>query len=214
MDTTYYALIGDLVGSRRIEDRLTVQRQLKDEVEGLNRDLGDSAAVPFRLTAGDEVQGLLRNPEAAVDVVVRMGDQLHPQTFAWGLGAGPVATDLSDDVSTVDGPCLHRARDAVEKAGRAGTWMRTEGLPPLEASLLEALMALLGALRSDWTEKELDYARAARTRSQREVAEAFGVNESTVSRGLSRAHFRTVVEGEQAARKLLGSLRERGSGRR
>ncbi|MEX2530497.1 MAG: hypothetical protein WD960_06980 [Gemmatimonadota bacterium] len=149
-----------------------------------------------------------------MDVVVRTGDELHPHRFAWGLGAGPVATELSGDISTVDGPCLHRARDAVEEAGRTGRWLQAEGLPAPKGSFLEPLMALMGALRSDWTEKELAYVRAARTRSQREVADDFGVNESTVSRGLARAHFRTVVEGEEAARRLLGSLGEWEAGTR
>jgi hypothetical protein len=206
VNDTYYALIGDLVASRRMTNRPAVQRRLKDVLAALNEGLGGALAVPLRLTAGDEVQGLLRHPEAVVEVVTRTGDEIHPARFAWGLGAGPVATDLSDDISVVDGPCLHRARDAVREASRSGLWLEVQGLPPLEGAVLRALMGLMGAIRSDWTRKELTYARAARSGSQREVAERFGVNESTVSRGLSRAHFRTVLEGEQAARELLGSV--------
>ncbi len=207
MDETYFALIGDLVASRRMEDRRGVQRKLSTVLEALQEELGDAVAAPFRLVAGDEVQGLLRDPEAVVAVLRRIGDEVHPERLVWGLGAGPVATDLSEDISLVDGPCLHRARDGVRKAGRSGRWLEPEGLPRLETEVLGALFALLGAIRADWTARELEYVREARGRSQRDVAERFGVNESTVSRGLARAHFRSVLDGEDAARAIFRSLR-------
>lgn len=191
-----------------MEHRRSVQRRIMELVGALNQDLADAVAVPFKLTAGDEIQGLLRDPRAAVEILRRAGDEVHPERFVWGLGAGEIATDLSTDVSMIDGPCLHRARDAVTQAGSSGRWLEANGLPPFETTLLSALLDLLGAIRSEWTDKELLYAREARLHSQTAVAEKLDVNQSTVSRALARAHFRTVVDGENAARALLASLTE------
>lgn len=205
-DRVFHALIGDMVGSREIEGRGDVQRRLIEILRALNDSLGSAVAVPLRLTSGDELQGLFVAPGAVVDVLSRIADELHPVTFAWGVGVGGISTELTDDIAMVDGPCLHRARRALEGAQRAGNWIGVEGLPALEGEVLSALLNLIGALRSEWTETEGRYAREARGRSQREVAEDFGVHDSTVSRALARAHFRTVLAGEEAARILLEAV--------
>lgn len=224
----YLALIGDVVGSRELEDRAGVQRRLRGLLEALNRELGapgegedplqgaadaDGArrgkregpplAAPLAVTAGDEIQGLLLRPDAAVDVLVRLADGLHPVRIAWGLGAGKLETDLHGDVSLLDGPCFHRAREALERATKDGAWARAVGLDPAVDRGLSALFRLVGAVREGWTETQARYARAVRGRLQKEVAERFDVSPSVVSESLKAARFRELVEAEAAARALL-----------
>lgn len=203
--TTYFTLIGDIVSSRDLTDRAGVQRRLGRALEDLNDAFRGSTAAPLKLIKGDEVQGLLREGEAVVDLMTGIGDAIHPARMVWGLGHGPLATDLTGDVDLLDGPCFHRAREALGRASLTGAWLATEGFPSPHGEAVSALMSLVGAIRSDWTETRLRYVIHARQGSQRDVAERFDVNESTVSRALARAHFARVVEGEAAARALLGS---------
>lgn len=160
-------------------------------------------AAPLELTAGDEVQGLLRRPEGAVDVVVRLADRLHPAEMVWGLGRGPIATDLYPEVAAIDGPCFHRARSALEAAAREGSWVRVDGFPAPHDQVLSALFRLAHGIRSRWTDTQARYVSAVRGRLQKDVAREFGVDDSTVSESLKKAHFRAVEAGEEAARALL-----------
>lgn len=204
---TFYALIGDIVGSRELPNRAEVQRRLAREIEALNDRLGDERlAAPLRLVAGDELQALLADPAAAVEIAVGLADALHPVALRWGLGAGPLDTDLDPDVSLLDGPCFHRARRALDAAADDDTWLRAEGFPAPYSATVSALFRLMGAIRSDWTETQARYVREVRGRLQKEVAERFDVNRSTVSRALASARFRDVREGERAARELLRRL--------
>ena len=217
----YAALIGDVVASRELEDRAGVQRRLRGLLSELNRQLreggGEAAepgggkaapgrpplAVELGVTAGDEIQGLLLRAEAAVDVMVRLADELHPVRITWGIGIGDLETDLEGDVSLLDGPCFHRARSALERAARDGAWARLEGIDPVLDRGLSALFRLMGAVRDGWTETQARYARATRGRLQKEVAEEYGVSPSVVSESLKAARYRDVLEGEAAARELL-----------
>ncbi len=203
----YFALIGDLVDSRSLSDRSGVQDRLRAVIETLNGTQGGSFAAPLRLTAGDELQGLTRNPEILVDVVVSVSDAVLPAALAWGMGYGPVSTALDPDVSMVDGPCFHRARAAVEGARKSGRWLELRGVSGARGEAIPALFNLVGALRSGWTARQAEVVRAARGRLQVEVAEALGVHASTVSRTLAAAHFDAVLEGEAAARSLLAAVR-------
>ena len=204
-EPVYFALIGDVVGSRELEDRAAIQRKLEKALESLNEEMRgtDALTSPIKLTAGDEVQGLLRDAARAVDIVVRIADDLHPISVAWGLGAGPISTDLGKDVALLDGPCFHHARDAVTAAGEQGAWLRTGGLPEPHGESVSALFRLMGAVRSRWKPAQVRYIRAVRGHLQKEVAEIHDVDESTVSKALQAARFRAVEEGEAAARTLL-----------
>src|SRR5210317_951567 len=113
---SYFVLIGDLVASRELDDRAEVQARFKGAVADLNRTMGDQLAAPLKLTAGDEVQGLTQSPEVFVEILTHTSEVLAPVEISWGIGFGELATALADDVATLDGPCFHRAREAVEAA--------------------------------------------------------------------------------------------------
>ncbi len=203
---SYFAIIGDLVGSRQMNDRAAVQLRFREAVDEANDVAHGHLTVPLKLTAGDEVQGITGRPETLVEIMVRVSDALAPASLAWGWGYGELTTDLVDDVSLLDGPCLHRARDAVEAAKKASSWLEISGFPEPSAQVLSALMNLIGSVRAGWTERQAEVVRASRGRLQVEAAELLGVGPSTVSRALSSAHASRVFAGEEAAKALLESL--------
>lgn len=200
---TFYALTGDVVGSRELSDRAEVQRRIRDAVSRLNRDLDPEPAAPLRVVSGDEVQGLLVRPEGAVEVVTRIADALHPVAVAWGLGSGPLTTDPSDDVSVLDGPCFHRSREALEAAESEGRWVVIRGFDAPHDPVLTTLLDLVWTLRSSWTDTQMKYVRDARSRSQTDVAALHDVSRQAVSKVLDAAHFGVVLDGEEAARRYL-----------
>ncbi|MDP2480378.1 MAG: SatD family protein [Candidatus Palauibacterales bacterium] len=202
---TPVVVIGDIVESRSLPDRAGVQRRLLEAVDAINAEEAEGLAAALRLTTGDEVQAVLADPAAAVELITRLSDALRPVELAWGLGRGPLTTDWSDDVSAMDGPCFHRARAAVEEAADEGVWLRALGFSAVDDRVLSGLFRLLGVLRAGWTDTQFAYVRALRGATQRQVAERFGRDETTVSRTLSRAHVHDVLEAEGAARALLAA---------
>lgn len=203
---SYFAIIGDLVGSRQMTDRAAVQVRFREAVDEANEVAHTHLTVPLKLTAGDEVQGITDQPEALVEIMVNLSGALAPASLAWGWGYGELTTDMLDDVSLLDGPCLHRARDAVSAAKKGSSWLEIAGFPEPAAQVLSALMNLIGSVRADWTERQAEVVRASRGRLQVEAAERLGVGPSTVSRTLSAAHASRVFAAEEAAKALLASL--------
>jgi hypothetical protein len=203
---SYFAIIGDLVRSRKMADRAAVQLRFRKAVDAVNDAVAPRLTVPLKLTAGDEVQGITRRPETLVEIMVRLSDALAPQRLAWGWGYGELTTDLVEDVALLDGPCLHRAREAVDSAKKGSSWLEISGFTEPSAHVLSALMNLVGAIRSGWTERQAEVVRASRGRLQVEAAQALGISPSTVSRTLSAAHATRVFAGEEAAQAFLRSL--------
>ena len=200
---SFVALIGDVEASRQTQDRAQLQRDLERATARVSRALGPALAAPLTLTAGDEIQGLFRDPAAAVDAVVEVGDAVFPARLVHGLGLGPLETDLGPDPALLDGPCFHRAREALLEARRGGGWVVARGLREPGDVVVSALFRLLGELRSRWTEIQAEHVRHAREGPQKEVAERLRKAESTVSESLKAAGFQAVLEGEAALRVAL-----------
>lgn len=199
----WLALLADLVGSRRVADRAAVQRRMLEAVEALNARYADDLAAPLAVSRGDEVQGLFARRDAVVPVIVELADVLHPVEWCCGVGWGGLSTPLGAEVVRLDGPAFHGARVALERAQGDGRWLAVEGIGSATGEVLESLFALMQALRRRWTDRQIEFIRAARGALQKDVAARFDVSPSTVSESLKAAGFGAVQEGEAAAAALL-----------
>src|SRR5690606_12400826 len=125
----FLAVMADVQGSRDIPDRAAFQRRRLGTRRRLNRALArERLPAGFRITAGDEIQGLLADPADLVDVTRELADELHPVRRVFGAGWGRLTTDLVDDVAALDGPCFHAARRGVVEAARRGAMGAGRGL--------------------------------------------------------------------------------------
>lgn len=208
----FVAVTADLVGSRDSEDRRGLQRRLLAQLKTTSKALGRALVADVQLTAGDEVQALLRTPAATMRLMQELADAVHPVQFTFGLGYGGLSTALparrdARRLPLLDGPCFHAAREALAAARERGAWAAAAGFgawqPPLDA-----LLELLGNLRQGWTEKQGTYAAAARGAAQKDVAHRFGVNPSVISESLKGARFELVRRGEAGVEALLRHFAE------
>ena len=176
----YFVLIGDLVASRELDNRAEVQSRFQDAIAFLNRTVGDQLTAPLGLTAGDEVQGVTRRPQVFVDIITHTSESLAPVEVSWGVGFGDLATSLADDVAGLDGPCFHRAREAVDLAKKRSSVLAVRGIEEPDGKLLSAIMNLIGSVRSAWTERQLEVVRKSRGKMQKDVARSLKVEPSTI----------------------------------
>jgi hypothetical protein len=203
-ETSYLALIGDLRGSRQRTDRAQLQMRMLASAAAIVDALGEDVVTRPALLRGDEIQCLLRRPAAALDAVLRIEAHLLPRDLRFGLGWGPLSTDLGPQVLALDGPCFHRARHALDEARRRKVWMRVEGLGDDRDATLDGIFHLLGSVRWGWTEAQAETVALLRRLSVRkEVAARRKVTPSTVTKALDGARYDAVAAAEAAARRLL-----------
>src|ERR1700728_45321 len=91
MKTVLYALVGDMVGSRRVGEHRALHRQLEKTLAGLNRRFASVLWAPLGLTKGvDELSGALLTPADAFDLLCQLNLRLYPVRFRFALGWGEV----------------------------------------------------------------------------------------------------------------------------
>jgi len=114
------AVIADIVGSRRLADRVASQRTLDDAIERVERNLPE-ALQPLRPTVGDEQQGVFATLESALAMLLlvqlALPDGLECR-FGLGIGAVDVITAASAAGSARERRPRARARGRRPGCGR------------------------------------------------------------------------------------------------
>lgn len=111
----YTAIIGDIKGSKKLNNRREVQVKLGEVLEEINIKYKDNIASTFSITLGDEFQGLLKSPRCALEIVKFIQTKMYPVVFRIGVGLGDISTDINP-VSALgaDGPAYYAAREMVD----------------------------------------------------------------------------------------------------
>lgn len=207
----FCAVFGDIVGSRNVPDRRELQNKVLAGITAINSTFHADLVAPFRIVAGDEVRGLLRDESRSYDLITSFGDIIRPERMRFAVGIGEVSTDLSDDVNVVDGPALHRASAAMavlknQKRSRGRTILYSSEDPGRDA-LLNALTFLVTSIRSRWSDKMWE--RAALVGSGltlEDAAQMLGTSHVAVARSVYRSSYFAVDEGEKQISLLLRRL--------
>lgn len=198
-----YAVIGDLVGSRRSTDRRDLHRRLSDALAGL----AGNALQPLAVTAGDEFQGTFATLGQALGACWSVQLALLPQAQArFGLGHGTV-TVLDAERGTQDGPAWWRARDAIEWVALAQDQAATRQLrtayraddtdPPGHQDAVNAALHCRDHMVHSLDERSMRILRGmVDGLSQAELARREGISPSAVSQRVRRDGLGVLVSVE------------------
>ena len=201
------AVIGDVVGSRRVEDRATLHDRLSDALALVNE--RDRPLVPLRITVGDEYQGGFATLGGALAATLRLRLLVHPAfDLRHGIGWGPI-TVLAEEPRVEDGPGWWAAREAIESVAGPQPGVRTayrraaETAGPDPAAINAALVTR-DALLAAASPRSWGVLRGLLNgMTQQEIARLEGVSASAVSQRVRRDGLAALV----AADALLGEVR-------
>jgi hypothetical protein len=187
---------------------LTVdQRRSRGSADQVERLLGwlEDPSLPtvrrFERTAGDEVQGVLDSPAAAVGLVL---DLVRQDRWSIGLGVGPVDEPLPTSTRAGSGPAFVLARDAVTRAKSRPTGLAVSGPALAAADHAQTALDLVAALlqrRSERGWEAVDL--AAGGLPQVEVARRLDITKQAVSQRLQAADWHLEGPARQLASHLV-----------
>jgi hypothetical protein len=177
----------------------------EDAVPALLRALDSPAPPatlrPFQRTAGDEVQGVLQDAEAAVEVV---GRTLRAGGWYVGIGVGDVEVPLPAETRAGRGDAFVRARAAVNRAKQDVHRLAVvaeRGDPAAEH--VETVLGLWAGVLERRTVRGWEvHDLLATGLSYAEVGERLGITQSAVSQ---RARAAGIID-ERRARAMLSDL--------
>ena len=174
-------------------------RTSADAVPDLLGELGKHPTVrAFERTAGDEVQGLLDEPRAVVDVACLLVSQ---RRWYVGVGLGEVDRPLRSDVRANSGPAFIAAREAVGEAKRSPRRIAVRGARTDHAETALLLLATVLDRRTRHGREAVEAVLASAT--QVEAAKSLGISPQAIGQRLRSAAWHEEQRGRELATHLL-----------
>lgn len=216
----YVAIIGDIVGSRKLADRNIIQQKLKKVLGDINDKYSEDIASKFTITLGDEFQGLLKNRNSIMKIICDIEMAMTSIQIRFGIGIGTISTELNfNNSSEIDGPVYHRARKMIKEveekesqyAESYSNVLICSGEDNLEIDeLINSILSVCTALKSKWTErqKEIIYAYLTNDENQYKAANILNIGQPSVNKALRIAKFYTYKSAMDVVNSFL--RKERG----
>jgi hypothetical protein len=201
----YVAVIGDMVGSRALDGsrRGAVQTAFAQLMDRLNDEFAPRLQGRFVIALGDEFEGLIHASAASQTIpqlVWRIEETFPDPVIRLGFGLGGIDTPLDDNVTTLDGPAFHHAREAIASAAhdhRLGGVF--QGFGQNHDAILNGIARVLCHQRSRWSKQQRRVARLLhRGMRQIEIAKTMSRSRQAVSVDTRAAGWDAYTEGERA----------------
>lgn len=213
----YIVIMGDIVSSKQINNRAKVQDKLRDVLKDINLQYKASIASDFMISLGDEFQGLITSPKEIFNIIGDIEAKIAPVKIRFSVGIGTVATEVVATSSIeMDGTAYHRARQMlVELKEIEGQYTSPQTNILLKShvknmtvdGLINSLLASNFALKSKWTDRQVEVIQAYlnHNQNQYQTAAFLDIAQPNVSKSLSNAKFYTYISAIKAIEAFLVS---------
>jgi hypothetical protein len=189
-------LIGDIIASRKIKDRSSVQKNLKAVIRQINRK-NPNLLSPYTITLGDEFQAVFQKADQIFADIISILLALYPEQVRFSIGIGSLDTPINKQQAIgMDGPAFYLARKGIEQLKATGYLLITEGLKEDQQDLVNNSLFLVSHHLSKWKQSRLHVFRL--------FQQGMAVSDMTSELDLTdKAIYKTIDQGEL---KVLNQL--------
>jgi len=200
-NNSYIAIIGDMKNSKIMNDRNSVQNELKNILIGVNDKYSKDISAKFMITLGDEFQGLLHDGGHVMHIIEEIQREMHPVEIRFGIGVGPITTEINFEMAIgADGPGYYKARQAIEFLEKderknmthaSDIRIEVDGDNEDAVAVMNTVLSLLTVVKANWTDRQREIIRDTMKYqdSQAKSAGRLKVGQSSIQRGLKSGNF-------------------------
>ena len=110
-----FVIIGDIVNSRKINNRFEIQENLNKCFDKINNDYQKSIVSKISITLGDEFQGILSKSKDLFNIINRIEREMDTINIRFSIGVGEITTRIHKNTPLgTDGPAWWGAGDSIE----------------------------------------------------------------------------------------------------
>lgn len=211
----YFALIGDMIDSKKINNRHQVQERLTLCLHHLNTKYSNVLVSKLSITLGDEFQGLLSLDAPLFQIIDYINVAMQPYQIRFGLGLGTILTDINPEQSIgADGPAYWYARKALQYIHQKNDNGHTQIAVDFEGidnvAVINTLIASSEAIKSNWRasqemilQKLIENDIYHESFDQQGLASELGLTTSALSKRLKTSNIKVYLRTRNCALKLL-----------
>lgn len=192
MNRSYVALVGDLIGSRKITQRESFDAKMLCRLNEMSK-TNEEIISPYTLI-GDEIQAVYINTKNIFRDSIEILASIYPHKMRLSFGIGKLIKEINTERATeMDGPAFYYARDGVNELKLNKEILSIRGDNILYQDLiLETLKLVSKSLRS-WNETRLwTLAHLQKGCSIKDIAILLKKTDQAIYKTISEGNLETV----------------------
>lgn len=200
------ALIGDIVASRKLENRGEVQQKLSAVLERLNQET--QPLSPYTITLGDEFQTVYRDADAVFRDAIWVLATLAPVRVRFSIGVGTLSTPINRRLALgMDGPAFYRARDGIEQLKETGSLLDVFLPDDHHIPLMHQALNLFSGVCRRWRPARFSMLAGLYDGMRVvDIARRLGMSEQAVYKNITQGHLRLWLEVFKEATQVLNAM--------
>ncbi|HBL83654.1 MAG: hypothetical protein A2Y17_09060 [Clostridiales bacterium GWF2_38_85] len=200
-ENIYIAIIGDIINSKKIDERNRIQEKLKKILNEINYNYPNNIVSNFMITLGDEFQGLLTLGSEIFRIISFIEMEMHPIKIRFGIGIGEITTEINRDFPLgSDGPAYYNARDMIYELKKlerkyesynANIMIKSDIYNSETIELINSILTLCTTIKGKWTERQYEIIKCylENDENQHLAAQSLAINQSSVNKSLNNSGF-------------------------
>lgn len=203
----YCAVIGDIIGSRKLPDRNDAQNRFRAMADKANLQYNADIVSPLTVTIGDEFQVLLQSIQAAPVVIEQVKQEMAPIELVFGVGIGEIVTDINTQMAIgMDGPAFYFARQALGQAKKKKPRIiyRSDFVGMDMINSLQYFIESCSARRTNRQRQVLELLNQGFT--QEEIAADLHIKQQSVSDIINASYLYEVKEAQRSISAYLKNI--------
>jgi len=205
-----YVLLGDIVSSKKINDRAKFQKKLIKACNAINQANDEDIIAKMKIIKGsDEIGCLLGNLAPLYDIIDGLSNDLHPVKIRFVLVNGEIDTGFeSKDISQMDGPAFHQASKLLMDLKKEKLIFNMSTSNKILDTLITNYINLIYLLKKRWSSAKLEIIHSyERWGDQKKVASKLGIAQQTVSYHLTSSNWKEIKKMETELNQSLKELK-------
>lgn len=205
-DHIYFAVTGDIIESKNLLDRKTIQKKLINLCEEVNRVFENYIVVKFSVIVGDEFQGLLTKQSPIFEIVDHFEMNLYPVRLRFGIGEGKISTSFYETTAFMDGECFINSREGIQKAKKEKRFLKIILKDKKMENVVDIISLWIEKTKTEWD--ATIYRRFylyKKLGSINKVANVEKVSRQSIGKSLKRAKYDLILKSEKVINEILST---------
>lgn len=192
--------------------------KLLNTLDRINSKYRQSIVSDFKITLGDEFEGLMNLNRNLMCIINELYFSLYPTRIRFGIGIGNITTQIQTmNVQEMDGPAFHLARKAIEqlikekqKYRGSINYFKIYTHDQLKTKIMNNTLSLLSILYSSYTTRQVEILHAYMNHemNQFKTAAFLKIGQPAISKTLKKTEFYKVKDSWNLLNTLAMSIGE------
>lgn len=195
MKSDLYVILGDVISSKKMENRNQFQKNLIEACQTVNQKYGNDIYADFDILKGtDEIGAVLRDVRNFYQIMMDIFDIIGLNVMRFVLVKGDIDTGLDQkQISRMDGPVFHVAVRLMQELKREKLLLKMSTSNEVFDTLVTDTVNLIYLIEKRWSPLKLDIIREyEKSRDQKEVAHKFGIKQQDISYHIKSSNWREI----------------------